>query len=78
MVCPNCGSQNVMVQAVTTVHNKHHGWAYWVFFIWLFDFIIWLLFFIPRLIIQLCKKTKITSTTHSEAVCQNCGKRWRV
>lgn len=78
MKCPKCGSENVMVQAVTTVKNKKHGWVYWVCFIWLFDLLIWILLFLPRLIIQLCKKTKVTSKTHSEAVCQNCGNRWKV
>ena len=78
MKCPKCGSGNVNVQAVTIVKNKRHGLFYWLCFGWLFDLLLWLFLFLPRLLFQLCKKTKIMSSTHSEAVCQNCGHRWRV
>ena len=78
MKCPKCGGENVTVQAVTITKTKKHGLAYWLCFIWVFDFLVWIFFFLPRLILQLFGKTKVTSKTHSEAVCQECGHRWKV
>ncbi len=78
MVCRKCGSNNVNVQAVTITKTKSHNLFYWLCFIWLIDLLIWIFLFIPRLIIQICKKPRITTKTHTEAVCQNCGYRWRV
>lgn len=76
LACPKCKSKHVSVQTVTTVKSsKRHRWPYWVFFIWLLDLLLWIFLFIPRLIIQAVKPAKISSKTHSEAVCQNCGKR---
>lgn len=78
MQCPKCGSANVSIQAVTTVKNKKHGIMYYICFIWLFDLLIWIFLFLPRLIIQMLKKNKVVSKTRSVAVCQNCGNRWNV
>ena len=73
MVCPKCGSGNVNVQAVTNVKTKHRGCIGWA---------LWLLLAICTigliLIIPLITNSKTKSKTHSEAVCQNCGKRWKV
>ena len=79
LTCPRCKSNHVSVQAVTTVKSsKRHRWPYWVFFIWLFEMLVWIFLFIPRLIIQAVKPARVSSRTHSEAVCQSCGKRWKV
>lgn len=74
MICKKCGSENVNIQAVTTIVNKHHGCFWWLFFGWLV-FLKWVVFFLPALIIKLIKGKKHVSKTHSEAVCQDCGYR---
>lgn len=76
MTCPKCKSTNVSVQAVTNVYSKKHGLAWWLLVSWWW-WILWLLAFIPMLIIRLIRGNKTVSKTHSEAVCQNCGNRWR-
>ena len=73
MVCPKCRSANVVTQAVTNVKTKHRGCLGWL---------LWILLAIVTfgliLIIPLLTNTKVKSKTHTEAVCQNCGNRWRV
>ena len=73
MLCPRCGSDRVFVQAVTNVKTKHRGCLGWFFWI-----ILACLTFGLILIIPLLTNSKTKSKTHTEAVCQNCGKRWRV
>ncbi len=73
MTCRKCGSNNVNVQAVTTVKTKRRGCLGWFFWI-----IIILLTFGLVIIIPLLTNSKTKSKTHSEAVCQNCGNRWKV
>ncbi len=77
MVCPKCGSENVNVQAVTTVSKKKHGIMWWLLVSW-WIWIFWLLAFIPMAIIKLLKGKKYVSKTHTQAVCQNCGNSWRI
>lgn len=77
LICPKCGSENVNVQAVTTTHNKKHGLMWWLFVSW-WIWLVWLFAFIPMAIISLIKGKKVISKTHSEAVCQACGKRWKI
>lgn len=73
MKCPRCGGSQVIVQAVTHVTEKRRGCLGWA---------LWILLAICTagliLIIPLLTNRSIKSKTHSEAVCQNCGKRWRV
>lgn len=73
MVCPRCKSENVSVQAVTDVKTKHRGCLGWL---------LWILLAICTfgliLIIPLITNSKTKSETHTEAVCQDCGHRWRV
>ncbi len=70
--CKKCGSTNVVVQVVTDIKTKHRGcigWALWILLaICTFGLI---------LIIPLLTNSKTKSKNHSEAVCQNCGNRWR-
>jgi len=73
MLCPRCGSSNVMVQAVTDVKTKRRGCIGWFFWILLVICTFGLIIIIPLL-----TNSKTTSKTHTEAVCQNCGNRWRV
>ena len=72
MKCPKCGSENVTIQAVTDVHTKRRGCLGWF---------IWILIIICTaglvIIIPLLTNSKTKSKTHSEAVCQNCGNRWK-
>lgn len=77
MKCARCGSQNVYVQAVTEtkVKTKHRGCIGWFFWILLALCTFGLILIIPAITNS---KTKSKNKTHSEAVCQNCGNRWRV
>ncbi|EES48493.1 hypothetical protein NE172_04815 [Clostridium botulinum] len=76
MKCKKCGSENVNVQAVTHIKNKHKGIMYWLFIGWWLEMFLWLFLTIPKLIFELFKPNRIKSKTHSEAVCQDCGYRW--
>ena len=80
MKCPKCKSQNVNIQAVTiTKEKRKKGFWYWLLIGWWWEIIAWVFFTLPKLIFALfSKKTKVVSKTHSEAVCQNCGYRWKV
>ena len=78
MKCPQCGSENVTVQAVPIIKKKKHGALYWLCFVWLFDMLIWIFAFLPRLIIALLKRDRYVTKVASVAVCQSCGKSWRV
>lgn len=80
MVCPKCGSLNVLVQAVTQVKEKRKkGLLYWLFIGWWWEIFAWLFLTLPKLLFALfSKKTKVVSKTYTEAICQNCGNRWRV
>lgn len=73
MICPRCKSQNVTIQAVTDIKTKHRGCVGWFFWILLAICTCGLILIIPLL-----TNSKTKTKTHTEAVCQNCGKRWRV
>lgn len=73
MICPRCNSSNIYVQAVTNTKIKSRGCIGWFFWILLAICTVGLILIIPLL-----TNSKVKSKTHSEAVCQNCGKRWRI
>jgi DNA-directed RNA polymerase subunit RPC12/RpoP len=73
MKCPRCGSDNVTVQAITEVKTKRRGCLGWLLWIILAICTLGLILIIP-----LITNSKTKSKTHSEAVCQNCGHRWKV
>lgn len=77
MKCKRCNSENISVQAVTETKTKGKGLTYWLFWVW-FDMIIWIFAFLPRLIIGLLKGKKVKSKTYKVAICQDCGKSWRL
>ncbi|MBU5487037.1 hypothetical protein KQI77_02525 [Clostridium sp. MSJ-8] len=78
MQCPKCGSNNVNVQAVSIVKNKHHGVIYWLCFGWFIDLMLWVFLTIPKLIVAIFKPKKVKTKVKSFAVCQNCGHKWKV
>lgn len=78
MKCKKCGSDNVKVQAVTTLKNKHKGLIYWLLIGWWLECIMWLFFTLPWLIIKILKPNKYKSKIKSEAVCQDCGYHWSI
>ena len=78
MKCPKCGSENVNVQAVSIVKNKHHGVMYWCCFGWLIDIFLWIGFFFFRLFIAIFRPKKVKTKVKSYAVCQECGYKWKV
>ena len=105
IVCPNCGERNVSVQIIpentggttvtkttTRIRSSNHGCLWWIligWWWWLFDLLIWIFAFIPRLIWGMTKKRKrafstsvartVNNTTfHKTCVCQNCGYSWTI
>lgn len=78
MICKRCKNNNVIVQAVTETRTKGKGIFYWLFFGWLIDLLLWMFFTAFRLIVALFRSRKIVSKTTTQAVCQNCGHRWKV
>ncbi|MBN1069455.1 hypothetical protein DVW02_15950 [Clostridium botulinum] len=78
MKCKKCGSENVNVQAVTHIKNNHKGIMYWLFIGWWLEMMLWLFLTIPKIIYELFKPNRMKSKTHSEAICQNCGYRWKI
>ena len=73
MICPKCGSDRVAVQAVSDVKTEHRGCLGWLFWIILAICTFGLILIIPAL-----TNSKTSSNSHTEAVCQHCGHRWKV
>ncbi len=73
LTCPKCGSTNITVQAVTEVGTKRRGCLGWMVWLLLAACTLGLIIIIP-----LITNSKTISKTHTEAICQSCGKRWRV
>ena len=69
MICPNCGSDNVTVQAVAEQKKRSCLMS-----------CLWLLLAICTfgLILLIPLLTRKGSKTKSYAICQNCGHKWRV
>ena len=73
MICPKCGSPNVVVYPITstTVNEKVKGFGF------IKACLGYLFFSIPGILCGLCGmgkgKTKTTHTTRMVNVCQNCG-----
>ena len=77
MKCSRCGSYDITIQAVTETQTqiKHRGCLGWALWILLAVCTCGLVLIIPAITNT---RTKTKTKTHSEAVCQCCGKRWRV
>jgi hypothetical protein len=73
ITCPNCGSHNVAVQAVTETETRHRGCFRWLLWLVLAVITLGLILLIPLL-----TNSKTRSHTRTVAVCQNCGHRWDV
>ena len=73
MICPRCGSNNVLVQAVSQVKTKNRGCLDWLGWMILAIFTFGLILIIPLL-----TNSTSNSKAHTEAVCQSCGHRWKV
>lgn len=80
ITCPSCGSSIVHVQATAIQKPQpRHGIVYWLLVGWWLHPILWLWATIPMLIWRLINPNRKTKTeVHSIAVCQSCGKSWRV
>lgn len=76
MLCPKCGSPNVIVTPVTTTTtvSKSKGFG------WIKSCIGFLLFSLPGILCGLCGmgkgKTKVKHETKMVNICQNCGKQF--
>lgn len=82
LTCSNCGSNNVTIQAVNEVHlvTKHHGIIWWIFIGCWWVPIKWLFLTVPALLaaIFIGKRKKTKNKLRKVAVCQNCGKTWKL
>lgn len=82
MKCPKCGSENVKIEIVTEqkFKTKKKGLLYWVTIGWFVEPLLWLFLTLPKLVYELFKpkRYKVKTTTKKMAVCQNCGKTWKV
>ena len=78
MICKKCGSENVNVQAVSEIRNKHKGIIYWLFFGWLLEIFMWVFLTLPWLIVKIFSPKKYKSKITKQAVCQSCGYSWKV
>lgn len=82
MKCPKCGSEDVTVQVVTEqeLKEKKHGALYWICVGWWLKPILWLFLTLPMLIVSIFKPKKYKTVNHTKkiAVCNNCGKSWKV
>lgn len=82
MKCPKCGSENVTVQLLTETElkEKKHGILWWICVGWWWLPVKWLVFTLPALIVKIFapKKYKTVTNTKKMAVCNNCGKSWKV
>lgn len=82
MFCRYCGSSNVFVQIVSDykMKKKHRSVFYWLFIGWWLHPLLWILLFIPMLIIKLFvpKRQQMVSNQYRVAVCQNCGGQWQI
>lgn len=78
MTCPKCSSNNVNVQAVAIVKNKHKGALYWLLIGWWFELFMWLILTLPMLIIKIFKPKGVKTVVKNMAVCQTCGYSWKV
>jgi len=78
MKCKKCGSENISVQAVSEIKNKHKGIIYWVFIGWWLEIIMWVFLTLPWLIVKIFSPKKYKSKIINQAVCQSCGYSWKV
>lgn len=72
MNCPKCGSDRIVFEAVTETKTKHRSCLGWMLWILLAICTLGLILIIP-----LITNSKTKSKTHTEAICQNCGHRWK-
>lgn len=76
MQCPKCGSENTRVEIINETHIKRkRNWVYWICCLWLIDIMFWMLFFLPRLILQLFKgkEYKMVNKQKKMLICNSCG-----
>lgn len=81
--CQYCGGKSVSIQMINEGHlvAKHHGFFWWILIGWWWIPVKWLILFIPALIFKVFgvgKRQKIKNITYKMAVCQNCGKTWKI
>lgn len=81
MKCPKCKSKNVNVQIVSeqVVKTYEHSFILKLFY-WMIKPIIWIcLLPFKMLFIFFPKKNEYSFTKHKKiAICQNCGKTWKI
>lgn len=78
MQCKKCGSTDVNIQVMEKTKPKRKGFFYWLLIGWWLEIIMWIFFTLPWLTIKILKPKKTKSTIYKIAICQNCGKSWRI
>jgi len=73
---------DVKVQVVTEaeIKRKKKSVWYWIFVGWYLEPLLWIFLTLPKLIWELIrpKRYKVTAKMREIAVCQNCGKTWKI
>lgn len=84
MNCPKCNSNNIFLQVIneSILKTKHRGIIWWLCIGWWFVPTMWIMFFVPKIIIKLFglghKRQKIVNRQKKVAICQVCGNTWDV
>lgn len=67
-------------QAQLELKEKKHGALYWICVGWWLKPILWLFLTLPMLVVSIFKPKKYKTVNHTKkiAVCNNCGKSWKV
>lgn len=77
MVCPKCGSNEIVTQMVTDTQlvRAGHSLVWWVFVGWWWTFIKWFYFFWLALLVKLFapKRQKLRQEHTAVCICQHCG-----
>ena len=73
MTCRRCGSPNVVVVIESKEKTKHRGCIGWFFWLIFTAVIGWIFLIIPLL-----TNSKTKKKNQTVAICQSCGRKWRV
>ena len=76
MICPKCGSEDTRIELVNNVSlKKKKNWIYWLCGLWILYLLLWIGFFLFRLIIKILKKPsyKVKNKAEKYLICNHCG-----
>ena len=81
MICPKCGSTNILTQQQSDfqLKTKHHGIFWWIFIGWWWVPVKWIVFFPLSLLAKIFapKRQRLKQSNYTQSVCQACGYAWK-